>query len=70
MTTNIQPVVPPSHASNAVTEAEAAIRERLAVLESSIKTDEQKIVAWVGKQWPHFVTWLAVAAPYLLKHLP
>lgn len=68
--TSIFPTVPPTHASNAISEAEAAIRERLAALETAAKADELKVKTWLAKQWPHFVTWAAVAAPYILKHLP
>jgi hypothetical protein len=65
--TTIQPT---AHTiGNALTEAEAAIRERLAVLEASAKTDEGKIVTWVKTNWAHFVTWAALAAPIVIKHL-
>ena len=70
MSTNIQPVTPPSHVSVMVSEAEAAIRERVTALETAARADELKVKSWIAKQWPHFVTWAAVAAPYVLKHLP
>jgi hypothetical protein len=55
--TTITPVTPPSHAQTAVTEAEAAIRERLAALEATAKTDVSDISTWFKTNWPHFVTW-------------
>jgi hypothetical protein len=55
---NIQPSTPHT-IGNAITEAEAAIRERLAVLEIAAKTEESNLVSWVKANWPHVVTWLS-----------
>jgi hypothetical protein len=58
--TNIQPTT--AHTiGNAISEGEAAIRERLAVLESDVKTDVSTVETWVKANWPHFVTWVSTA---------
>lgn len=36
---------------------------------SDVKAEGSKIVAFVKKNWGHFVTWFLVAGPALLKHL-
>lgn len=40
----------------------AVVHARLAVLEADAKTDYAKVKAWLGANWPHFVTWAAGAA--------
>lgn len=39
----------------------AALKAKVAAIESAGKTDWAKAVAWVKTQWPHFVTWAGVA---------
>ena len=55
----------PSHAASAVTEAEAAIRERLAIIEAGIKTEEATLVNWVKKNWLHVANGAGIAATIL-----
>ena len=38
------------------------IKARVASLEAGAKSDWKVLVAWVKAQWPHFVTWAALAA--------
>ncbi len=49
---NIQPAAPHTN-GNAITEAEAAIRERIAVLEAAAVKDEQIAVSWLKANWLH-----------------
>jgi hypothetical protein len=39
----------------------AVVKARLAVLEAKGKTDWVEVKAWVGANWPHFVTWASAA---------
>ena len=52
---NIVPAAPHT-IGNAITEAEAAIRERLAVIEASAKTDEAKVVTWFKSWGAHLIS--------------
>ncbi len=38
------------------------LKSRLAAIEAAGKTGWTKAVAWVKDKWPHFVTWVALAA--------
>jgi len=58
---NIMPQAPHT-IGNAITEAEAAIRERLAALEAVAVKDEATVKSWLAANWSHLVTWLGVAA--------
>jgi len=64
MPTNILPT-PPHTIGNAITEAEAAIRERLAVLEAAAVKDEQTAVAWVKSNWLHIANGGGIAVTIL-----
>lgn len=44
----------------------AVIKAKIAVLEAKGKTDWAEVKAWVGANWPHFVTW-ATGALVLVK---
>ena len=48
-----------------VTAAAATIGQtvdaEIAVLEAKGKTDWAEVKAWVGANWPHFVTWASAA---------
>jgi hypothetical protein len=61
---NIQPQAPHT-IGNAITEAEAAMRERLAVLEAAALKDEKTAVAWLKSNWSHIVTWVGTSATLL-----
>jgi len=61
---NIMPQAPHT-IGNAITEAEAAIRERLALLEAGAKTEEATLVAWVKKNWLHLANAGGIAAAVL-----
>lgn len=49
------------------------VKARIALLEADAKTDWTKVKAWLGTNWPHFVTWvgggLLVAEKFGLKLL-
>lgn len=45
----------------------AVVKARLAVLEASVKTDWAKAKAWLGTNWPHFVSWVSTGALVLDK---
>jgi hypothetical protein len=40
----------------------AVIKAKLAVLEAEGKTDWADLKAWVGTNWPHFVSWAVTGA--------
>ena len=61
---NIQPA-PPHTIGNAITEAEAAMRERLAVLEAAAVKDEQSVIGWVKSNWLHIANAGGIAAAVL-----
>ena len=54
---------------SAVSAVESKLDSILASLEAKAKAEESKIATWLKDKWPHFVTWAAVAAPYILKYL-
>lgn len=45
----------------------SVVKARLAVLESVASTDWAKAKAWLGTNWPHFVSWLSSGALVLDK---
>lgn len=61
---NIQPAAPHTIGA-AITEAEAAIRERLAVLEAAAVKDEQTALAWIKSNWLHIVNAGGIVATVL-----
>ena len=63
--TTIQPVTPPSHTATAISEAEAAIRERLSALEAVVVTKEHSFVAWVKTNWLHLANGAGIVATVL-----
>jgi hypothetical protein len=47
----------------------ADIEQRLKALEASIVAKEHALVTKLKANLPHFVTWAALAAPYIAKKL-
>ncbi len=51
------PVPAPTTLGSTIDQELAVVKARLAVLESDASTDWSKVKAWLGTNWPHFVTW-------------
>ena len=72
MSTNIQPAAAPvvktSTLGSLLDSKITSLHERIAVLEYKAKADVSQAEAWIGKNWPHFVTWASVAYS-VFKHL-
>jgi hypothetical protein len=53
----------------AATSVGAKLDSLIASAEAKAKADETALKTWIGKNWPHFLTWLGVAYPILKKFI-
>jgi hypothetical protein len=55
------------------TPSPVTVESRIAALEDKLKAEEVTISTWLKANWAHFVTWAALAGPFvtsfLAKHL-